>query len=276
MTLMASSNSPMNGGRAMAVLAIIVAGLALRAQSPVAGPPAGSKVPQYGFTVMKAYPHDPTAFTQGLEFKDGVLYEGTGLKGHSAVRRVELETGKVLQQVTLHPDYFGEGITLTGGKVFELTWQTHFGFVYDARTLRLVRQFSYFGEGWGLTHDSVGLIMSDGTSSLRFFEPTRFHEVRKLKVMDGASAIGNLNELEWVKGEIWANVWQSDYIARISPKTGQVLGWINLKGLSGPAAPAKADAVLNGIAYDSAGDRLFVTGKLWPKVFEITLKPAAK
>ena len=235
-------------------------------------PPAGSKAPVSGYTVVNSYPHDPTAFTQGLEYRDGVLYEGTGLQGKSALRRVALETGKVLQEVKLNPGYFGEGITVTAGKVFQVTWQTKTGFVYDAKDFRLIRNFSYFGEAWGLTHDDTGLIMSDGTSTLRFLELTRFTERRRLKVTDGAAAITALNELEVVKGEIWANVWQTDYIARISPKDGHVLGWINLKGLLGSAGGGKAD-VLNGIAYDAAKDRIFVTGKLWPKLFEIKLKP---
>jgi glutamine cyclotransferase len=177
----------------------------------------------------------------------------------------------VLQEFKIPPGYFGEGITVTAGKLFELTWKDKTGFVYDAKTFRLIRNFSYFGEGWGLTHDETALIMSDGTSSLRFLETTRFSERRRLTVMDAGVAIGNLNELEMIKGEIWANVWQTDYIVRISPKDGHVLGWVNLKGLL-PAAPGGKADVLNGIAYDSAKDRIFVTGKLWPKLFEIKLK----
>jgi len=234
-------------------------------------PPPGSKTPVSGYTVVHAYPHDPAAFTQGLEFRDGFLYEGTGLKGKSAIRRVEVETGKVVQEFKMNPGYFGEGITLTAGKLFQVTWQDKTGFVYDANTFRLIRDFSYFGEGWGLTHDDAGLVLSDGTSALRFLETTRFTERRRVKVNDAGTAITNLNELEIIKGEIWANVWQTDSIARISPKDGHVVGWINLKGLLDPAAAAKADA-LNGIAYDAAKDRIFVTGKLWPKLFEIKLK----
>lgn len=243
------------------------------AQAPATIPPSGSKAPKYGYTVVRSYPHDPNAYTQGLEFRDGVLYEGTGLKGKSAIRRVELESGKVLFEQRIHPQYFGEGITLMAGKLFQLTWQDRVGFVYDPKTFKLIRNFSYFGEGWGLSHDSANLILSDGTSTLRFLEPTRFQERRKLKVTDAAVAINNLNELEWVRGEIWANVWQSDYIARISPKDGRVLGWINLQGLlSAPYKKPSAEAVLNGIAYDSQGDRLFVTGKLWPRLYEIKIK----
>ena len=240
------------------------------AGAPPRVPPAGSKAPVSGFTIVNSYPHDPTAFTQGLEYRDGVLYEGIGLQGKSAVRRVELETGKVLQEAKIGLGYFGEGITVTAGKLFQITWKDKTGFVYDAKTFRLIRNFSYFGEGWGMTHDETSLIMSDGTSALRFLETTRFSERRRVKVMDAAAPISNLNELEMIKGEIWANVWQTDHIARISPKDGHVVGWVNLKGLLPPGG-ARAD-VLNGIAYDAVKDRIFVTGKLWPKLFEIKLK----
>jgi glutamine cyclotransferase len=251
-----------------AAAALIVSGQGTAVPPRV--PPPGSKAAVAGFTVVNSYPHDPTAYTQGLEYRDGFLYEGTGLQARSAIRRVELETGKVVQELKINPGYFGEGITVTAGKLFELTWKDKTGFVYDAKTFKLIRNFSYFGEGWGLTHDQTDLIMSDGTNALRFLETTRFSERRRVKVMDAGAAIPNLNELEMIKGEIWANVWQTDYIARISPKDGHVLGWVNLKGLL-PAGGGKAD-VLNGIAYDSAKDRIFVTGKLWPKLFEIKLK----
>jgi glutamine cyclotransferase len=236
-------------------------------------PPPGSKAPQYGYTVVRSFPHDSRAFTQGLEYFDGFLYEGTGLKGRSAVRKVEIETGKVVQEVTLHPQYFGEGITIAQGRVFQVTWQDKTGFVYDAKTLKFIRNFSYFGEGWGLTHDPGGLVMSDGTSTLRFLELTRFREQRRVKVVDGGVPVERLNELEMVRGELWANVWETDYIVRISPKDGRVLGWINLKGLLGaPNAKLSPDAVLNGIAFDAQKNRIFVTGKLWPRVFEIAIK----
>jgi glutaminyl-peptide cyclotransferase len=233
-------------------------------------PPAGSKAPVSGFTVVNRYPHDAKAFTQGLEYRDGFLYESTGLQRMSGIRRVELETGKVLQEFKINPGYFGEGMTLTAGKLFQLTWKDKTGFVYDAKTFRLIRNFSYFGEGWGLTHDDTSLIMSDGTSALRFLETTRFTERRRVRVADAGAAVANLNELELIKGEIWANIWQTDYIARISPKDGHVTGWVNLKGLLPPGG-GKVD-VLNGIAYDSAKDRIFVTGKLWPTIFEIKVK----
>jgi glutaminyl-peptide cyclotransferase len=253
------------------IIIIAMVSLTLSGQGSI--PPSASKAPKYGYTVVKSYPHDPKAYTQGLEYSGGVLYEGTGMKGQSGVRKVDLETGKVIQELKIHPQYFGEGITVTAGKLFQVTWKDRAGFVYDPKTLKEIRTFTYFGEGWGLTHDLAGLIMSDGSSTLRFLELTRFQERRKLKVMDAGVAIGNLNELEWIKGEIWANVWQTDYIARISPKDGHVVGWIDLKGLlSAPYKAAGADAVLNGIAYDSAGDRIFVTGKLWPRLYEIKIK----
>lgn len=235
-------------------------------------PPAGSKAPKYGYTVVRSYPHDPNAYTQGLAYRDGLLYEGTGLKGKSSLRRVELESGKVVQELRLHPQYFGEGITLMAGRLFQLTWQDRIGFVYDAKTFKLIRNFSYFGEGWGLAHDNTNLILSDGTSTLRFLEPTRFQERRRLKVTDSTAPIANLNELEWVRGEIWANVWGTEYLARISPKDGRILGWINLSGLLPAGTKLSGEAVLNGIAYDAQSDRLFVTGKLWPRLFEIKVK----
>ena len=234
-------------------------------------PPPRSTAPRQTYTVVRSYPHDPKAFTQGLEYFDGFLYEGTGIKGSSAVRKIELETGKLVQDVKLHPQYFGEGITIAQGKVFQVTWQDRVGLIYDARTLKFIRNFTYFGEGWGLTHDTAGLIMSDGTSTLRFFELTRFQERRRVEVRDAGVPIAGLNELEWVKGEIWANIWGSDYIVRISPANGRVVGWIDLKGLSGPVK-LSADAVLNGIAYDAQKNRIFVTGKLWPRLFEIAVK----
>lgn len=275
MRLMFAMPIPAPRRRALLTAGVAIAGVILSGQLSGQGsiPPSGSKTPRYGFTVVKSYPHDPKAYTQGLEFNGGVLFEGTGLKGQSGVRRVELETGKVLQEVKIYPQYFGEGITLAAGKLFQVTWKDRAGFVYDPKTLTVVRNFTYFGEGWGLTHDPTALIMSDGTSTLRFMELTRFQERRKLKVMDAGVAIANLNELEWIKGEIWANVWQTDYIARISPKDGHVVGWVDLKGLlSAPYKAGGADAVLNGIAYDTAGDRIFVTGKLWPRVYEIKIK----
>ena len=223
------------------------------------------------FEVVKVYPHDPLAFTQGLVFNDGVLYEGTGLNGRSGIRRVRLENGEVLQVQALEQRHFGEGIALVDNSIVQLTWQSGVGFVYDKTTFQRTRTFNYRGEGWGLTYDGTRLIMSDGTPTLRFLDPKTLEQTGTLQVRDGRRAVDDLNELEVVKGEIFANVWNSNRIARISPQTGLVTGWIDLTGLLDPAAAGKVD-VLNGIAYDPKGDRLFVTGKLWPKLFEIRIK----
>jgi len=236
-------------------------------------PPVGSGAPVSGYSVTHAYPHDPHAFTQGIEYRDGVLYEGTGLNGQSMLRRVELATGKVLQQIAVPPEHFGEGITTWGETILQLTWQSQLGFVYDRSTFRQLRTFRYTGEGWGLTHNATELIMSDGGASLRFFDPKTLMETRRLLVTDAGIVIRDLNELEWVNGEIYANVWQTNFIARISPASGRVLGWIDLTGLLSPEEQRGGADVLNGIAYDAGGRRLFVTGKLWPKLFEIRIVP---
>jgi glutamine cyclotransferase len=228
---------------------------------------------QYTYRVVKTFPHDRGAFTQGLEYRDGFFYEGTGMTGRSSVRKVALDTGQVMQKYDLPQPYFGEGITVLGQQILELTWQSQAGFVYDKSTLRVVRSFSYPGEGWGLTNDGKQIYMSDGSAEIRVWDPATLKEIRRITVKDGAMPITQLNELEWVKGEIYANVWQTDRIARISPADGKVLGWIDLSGIIPRAERPEADAVLNGIAYDAAGDRLFVTGKLWPKIFEIKLVP---
>ena len=234
-------------------------------------PPVGSRVPVSSYTVTHAYPHDPHAFTQGIEYRDGVLYEGTGLNGESSLRKVELTTGKVLQKVAVSPEYFGEGITSWGDTVLQLTWQSQIGFIYDRATFKQLRTFKYTGEGWGLTHNASELIMSDGSASLRFLDPKTLMEKRRVLVTDAGIIIRDLNELEWVNGEIYANVWQTNFIARIAPSTGRVTGWIDLTGLLSPQEQRGGADVLNGIAYDAAGKRLFVTGKLWPKLFEIGL-----
>lgn len=230
-----------------------------------------ASVPQYSYKIVKVFPHDPEAYTQGLVYKDGFLYEGTGLNGRSSLRKVRLESGEVLQRVDLPPEFFGEGIGFLGGKIFQLTWKAGTGFIYDARDFHLLRKFSYPGEGWGLTTDGHLLYMSDGTPEIRVLNPETLKEVRRIKVHDGASPVQELNELEFINGEIFANIWQTDRIARISPRTGKVVGWIDLSGLLSPMYRRTPDAVLNGIAYDAQGKRLFVTGKLWPNVFEITL-----
>ena len=231
-------------------------------------PPPG--VQMYGYQIQHVYPHDHGAFTQGLQYVDGALYEGTGRNGRSSIRKVALETGKVLQQRDVSAEYFGEGITVWKNDLIELTWQTHVAFVYDRATFQPKKQFSYPGEGWGLTHDRTNLIMSDGSDQLRVLDPVTFSERRRIRVTAAGAPLRDLNELEFVKNEILANVWQTDYVVRIAPDTGTVVGYIDLRGLLSPAERASAD-VLNGIAYDAARDRLFITGKLWPKLFEIRL-----
>ncbi len=229
--------------------------------------------PQYTYRVVKTYPHDRDAFTQGFEYRDGFFYEGTGITGRSSVRKVDLATGRVIQKYDLPQPFFGEGITVLNQQILELTWQTQTGFIYDKSGFRVLRSFNYPGEGWGLTNDGKQIYMSDGSADIRVWDPATLKEVRRFTVKDGAMPITQLNELEWVKGEIYANVWQTDRIARISPTDGKVLGWIDLSGILPKTEHPEADAVLNGIAYDVAGDRLFVTGKLWPKIFEIKLVP---
>jgi glutamine cyclotransferase len=228
--------------------------------------------PVAGYRVVKTYPHDRQAFTQGLQYVGGVLYEGTGQHGQSGIRKVKLETGEVLQHQPLDPKYFGEGITVWGETLVQLTWQSEVGFVYDLKTFKPSKSFNYTGEGWGLTHDGKRLIMSDGSAALRFLDPVTFKETGRTIVRDGATTIDRLNELEVVRGEVLANIWQTHRIARISPSTGKVVGWIDLTGLLDAREAAGTD-VLNGIAYDAAGDRLFVTGKWWPKLFEIKIVP---
>ena len=232
----------------------------------------GTNVPVFRFEVVHVYPHDRSAFTQGLELRGGFLYEGTGLRGHSTLRKVDLKTGRVLEQKALPDQFFGEGITVLNGRVMELTWQSHLGYVYDQSTFRFLKNFSYRGEGWGLANDGQVIYMSDGTPQIRCLDPGTLGELRRFTVHEGNRRIEALNELEWVRGELFANVWQTDRIVRISPKDGRVLGWIDLSGLL-PAEDRQQADVLNGIAYDSMGDRLFVTGKLWPKLFEIRLRP---
>ena len=234
-------------------------------------PSAGQRAqtaPVSSYQVVRTFPHDPQAFTQGLVFVDGVLYEGTGLNGRSGIRKVRLENGEVLQIQKLEERYFGEGIAVVGDTIVQLTWQAGVGFVYDRTTFQRRRTFTYQGEGWGLAYDGSRLIMSDGTPTLRFLDPRTFKETGRLEVKEGPRPVEDLNELEVVKGEIFANVWQTERIARISPKSGEVTGWVDLRGLLDPRDAAGVD-VLNGIAYDTASDRLFVTGKLWPKLFEI-------
>jgi glutaminyl-peptide cyclotransferase len=227
-----------------------------------------------GYRVIHVYPHDSHAFTQGLIYLDGHLYESTGLKGQSSVRMEDLETGRIEQYAAVPAQYFGEGLTNWGSTLIQLTWQSGIAFVYDRFSFRVLRTFHYSGEGWGLTQDGRHLILSDGTSTLRFLAPTTFREVRRITVRSKGAPVTKLNELEYIHGEIYANIWYSDRIARISPATGNVLGWIDLSGLLSSDERTNPDAVLNGIAYDAQHDRLYVTGKLWPKIFEIKLVPA--
>jgi glutamine cyclotransferase len=229
----------------------------------------------YTFEVVDVLPHDPAAFTQGLIYTDGVFYEGTGRNGTSSLRKVDPETGQVLQQVDLAQEYFGEGITLFGDRIYQLTWQSNVGFVYDRATFSETRRFTYPTEGWGITHDGTQLIVSDGTPTLYFWDPATLQETGRITVTYLGQPVPRLNELEYIDGRVYANVWQTDQIARIDPANGVVDGVIDLTGLLAyaPPPPQPAD-VLNGIAYDAERERLFVTGKYWPAVFEIRLVPA--
>ncbi|MBV9340443.1 MAG: glutaminyl-peptide cyclotransferase [Acidobacteria bacterium] len=229
--------------------------------------------PEYTFEIIRQFPHDPAAFTQGFAYHDGYFYEGTGLNGRSSVRQVRIETGRVVRRTDLAAQFFGEGIAVVKNKIIQLTWQSHIGFVYRLEDLRFLRSFAYSGEGWGLTTNGHELFMSDGSSQLRILDPDTFIEKRRVGVHEGKTLVSQLNELEFVDGEIFANVWYSDRIARISPRTGEITGWIDLSGLRSAASTAGAEAVLNGIAYDPQRKRLFVTGKLWPAIYEIRLKP---
>lgn len=233
--------------------------------------PSFAATPVQGFKVVNSYPHDPDAFTQGLFFHDGFLFEGTGLRGRSSIRKVEMQTGKVVQQVDLPAEVFGEGISQWGDRLIGITWTEQTAYVLDLKTFKLWRKFNYAGEGWGLTHNDKELVMSDGSAELRFLDPLTFKEVRRVRVTADGKPVDQLNELEWVEGEVLANVWMTDRIARIDPRTGRVTGWIDLSGLLPSAQRPHPDAVLNGIAYDAKTKRLFVTGKLWPRLFEIQL-----
>jgi glutaminyl-peptide cyclotransferase len=227
---------------------------------------------KHGYQIIGIWPHDSGAFTQGLIFSDGKLYESTGQVGQSSLRLVDLQSGSVAKKVDVPSPYFAEGITMLNGKIYQLTWMHEIGFIYDAQKLERVGEFKYNGEGWGIATDGRSLIISDGSNRLRFLDPDSFQVTKTIAVLDGKVPIDQLNELEYVNGEIYANIWHNDRVATIDPQNGRVTGWIDLTGLLQPGDVHDPEAVLNGIAYDQAGDRLFVTGKLWPRLFEIKIK----
>jgi len=230
---------------------------------------ATEQVPKYTVKIIRTFPHDSEAFTQGLIFSRGFLFESTGLNGRSSIRKVELETGKTVKRFDLPVQYFGEGLTERDGTLIQLTWRSGKGFIYNRETFSIERVFDYSGEGWGLTHDGKSLIMSNGSDKLIYLNPRTFQREREMPVVSGDKPVMNLNELEYIKDEIYANIWQQDYVARISPITGKVTGWIDMSALRKELPDDQTAEVLNGIAYDPEGDRIFVTGKLWPKVFQV-------
>lgn len=242
------------------------------ATTPAPPTPAPGTTPTLGYTLVGTVPHDPGAFTEGLFIKDGQLYESTGIEGKSDIRRVELATGVVQQRREIPAPYFGEGIVAFGDKLYELTWKNQKAFVYDLKTFAPRDTFSYYGEGWALTTDGTVLYMSDGSARLRVIDPKTFKVLRTIDVHDGDNPVSQLNELEWYKGELLANLWQTTQLAKIDPKTGAVTAYIDLTGLLAPADKTGNEDVLNGIAYDAAADRLFVTGKYYSKMYEITIK----
>ena len=259
---------------------VLVLGLALSSFQCQAGAnsdrpantPTPTVVPKYGYQIVNIWPHDSNAFTQGLILTDGKLLESTGQEGRSSLRSVELETGKILKKVDVPEPYFAEGIAVLNGKIYQLTWQHQLGFIYDAQTFQRVGEFKYDGEGWGLTTDGKSLILSDGSNRLRFIDPSSFRVTKSINVLDGETRVRELNELEFVQGEIYANIWHDDRIATIDPQSGRVTSWIDLTGLMPSGELPDPEAVLNGIAYDQANNKLFVTGKLWPRLFEIKVK----
>ena len=247
------------------------------AENTTANTAANTAAPvKYGYEIVHIYPHDPSAFTQGLVFIDGKLYEGTGEEGRSSLREVDLQTGNVLKKVDVPEPYFGEGIALLNNKIYQLTWQHQVGFIYNAANFEQIGKFNYSGEGWGLTTDGQSLILSDGSNRIRFLDPDSFRVTKTIAVLDGNLPVNELNELEYINGQIYANIWHDNRIVTIDPQTGRITGWIDLNGLLPPGDVHDEEAVLNGIAYDQAGSRLFVTGKLWPRLFEIKLKPGVK
>ena len=256
------------------VLGLVACGKSAAHREPsVPALPASPVVVHYTYEVVATWPHDPQAFTQGLLFYHGSLLESTGLNGQSSLREVDWKTGRVAKQVPLATRYFAEGLTVIGDRAYQLTWRGGKGFVYDADTFRAEKEFSYDGEGWGLTTDGHELILSDGTNRIRFLDPENFKVVRTIDITTDGKPVERLNELEWVNGEIFANVWQTDEIVRIDPATGHVRGVIDFSGLVAPTDRSPQADVLNGIAYDAENDRLLVTGKRWSKIYEVRIKP---
>jgi len=224
------------------------------------------------YKVIATFPHDTSAFTQGLVFADGQLYESTGLNGESSLRRVDIATGKTLQRIDVPNEYFAEGLALVGDELLQLTWQHKLGFVYDRRTFKQKRTFAYTTEGWGIAYDGGSrLVMSDGSDTLTFLDPKTFAPLKRQRVQDAGRPVPNLNELEWIEGELWANVWQTDRIARIAPNTGDVNAWIDLSSLFPRSQRVPPADELNGIAYDAATRRIFITGKKWPRLYQISV-----
>lgn len=264
-------------GATLLAIALALAACAKQPESVPATPKlAGSATEpapiRYTYEVVRSWPHDPRAFTQGLVFRNGELLESTGLNGESSLREVDIKTGRPLKQITVPQQYFAEGLAVLGSHAYQLTWQNHKGFIYDVDTFRQEAEFAYTGEGWGLATDGKELILSDGTNKIRFLDPKTFEVTHSIDVTYNGRPVVRLNELEWIKGEIFANVWQTDVIERIDPATGHVVGEIDFSGLLAPQDHGPETDVLNGIAYDPVGDRLFITGKKWSKMFEVRLK----
>jgi glutamine cyclotransferase len=265
----------------LVAVAVLVGLSSMRSSSGVApsgsaspAPPATSdgRARQVSYETVNSYPHDSTSFTQGLLWRDGGFYESTGMYGHSKLRRLEFPSGKLLKEVSLTDDLFGEGLALVDTRLIQLTWTTHRGFTYDIQSFEKLEEFRYDTEGWGLTYDGTNLILSDGSSDLFYLDPHSFKVIKKLPVTMNGQPITELNELEFIDGEIWSNVWQTDLILRIDPATGRVTSFLNMKDLLAPSDRTGTEDVLNGIAYDADKKRIFVTGKRWPRIFEIRIK----
>ena len=244
----------------------------VQAQANAQATPSPQDIPVYSYDIVETYPHDTKAYTQGLVFRDGMFYESTGQYGESTLRKVELKKGKVKKKIDVPGQYFAEGMTIFNNKIYQLTWQQRKGFIYDLKDFKLEGEFNYDSEGWGLTNDGQFLILSDGSNQLRFIDPATFRVVKTLSVFDGQQPLTELNELEYIHGEIYANIWKTDKIVRIDPRTGHIVAWIDLTGLRPSDTLANSENVLNGIAYDEEHDRLYVTGKRWPTLYEIRLK----